>query len=82
MSRTIFYGSKDVRAIEVRLYHVIQVKSDTSKWVTAELWNYQILLFVHGQVNGQNPLVQQRFACSKTDIFSYILRKRYIVGTH
>ena len=33
------------------------------------LWNYQILLLVHGQVNGQNPLDQPRFTCLKIDIF-------------
>ena len=33
------------------------------------VWNYQILLLVHGQVNDPNPLVLSRFTCPKTDIF-------------
>ena len=37
------------------------------------LWYYQILLLVHGQVNGQNPLVQPRFNCPKIDIFFLFL---------
>ena len=44
--------------------------------------NYQILLLVEGQVNGQNPLVQPRFTCPKIDIFSYFSKKTYGVGTH
>ena len=41
------------------------------------VWNYQILLLVHGQVNGQNPLVQPRFTCQKIVIFSYFSKKTY-----
>ena len=48
----------------------------------AGLWNYQILLFVHGQVNGQNPLVQTRFTRPKFYIFSYFSKKTYFVGSH
>ena len=40
------------------------------------------LLLVHGQVTGQNPLVQPRFTCPKIVIFSYFSKKTYIVGTH
>ena len=51
------------------------------------MWNYQILLLVHGQVNGQNPLAQPRFTCPKIDVFffvffSYFSKKTYVVGTH
>ena len=46
------------------------------------VWNYQILLLVHGQVNGQNPFVQPRFTCRKIVIFSYFSKKTYVVGTH
>ena len=41
--------------------------------------NYQILLLVHGQVNGQNPLVQPRSTCPKIVIFSYFSKKTYVV---
>ena len=44
----------------------------------AGLWNYQILLFVHGQVNGQNPLVQTRFIRPKFYIF-LISRRKHIL---
>ena len=44
--------------------------------------NYQALLLVHGQVNGQYPLVQPRFTCPKIVIFSYFSKKTYVVGTH
>ena len=30
------------------------------------------LLFVHGQVSGQSPLVQPRFTCPKIDIFLFL----------
>ena len=33
------------------------------------LWNYQILLLVDGQISGQNPIIQPRFACPKIGIF-------------
>ena len=47
------------------------------------LWNYQILLLVNGQVNGQNPLVQPRLTCLKIDIFLSSQRKHnYVVVTH
>ena len=36
---------------------------------------YPILVLAHGQVNGQNPLVQPRFTCLKRDIFSNFLKK-------
>ena len=35
----------------------------------AWLWNYQILVLAHGQVNGQNPLVKPIFTSPKIDIF-------------
>ena len=39
------------------------------------LWNYQILLLVYREVNGQNPLVQPGFTCLKIDIFLMSGRK-------
>ena len=42
------------------------------------LWNYQILLLVHGQVSGQNLHVQPKFTCPKVDIFLASLRKRML----
>ena len=42
----------------------------------AGMWNYQILLLVHIQVNSQNPLAQLRFSCPKIDIFLISRRKR------
>ena len=47
----------------------------------AGLWNYQILLLVHGQVNSQNPFVQPRFTCPKIE-YSYFWKKTYVVGAH
>ena len=51
-------------------------------YIVAGMWNYQILLLVHRQVNGQNPLAQPRFTCPKIESFSYFLKKTYFVGTH
>ena len=42
------------------------------------LWNFQILLLLHRQVNGQNPLVQPRCTCLKTDIFLISWRKHML----
>ena len=39
------------------------------------LLNYQILLCVHEQVNGQTPLVQSRLTCLKMDFFLISWRK-------
>ena len=46
--------------------------------ISPGLWNNQIILLVHGQVNGQNPLAQQRFACLKIDIF-LISGRKYVL---
>ena len=35
-------------------------------------------LFLHRQVNGQNPLVQPRFTCLKIDFF--LISQRKIIG--
>ena len=43
--------------------------------VKAGLWNYQILLLVHGQVHSQIRLVQPRFTCPKINIFVISGRK-------
>ena len=48
----------------------------------ARMWNYQILLLVQGQVNGQNSLAQPRFTCPKICIYSYFSKKTYVVGIH
>ena len=50
--------------------------------INSGMRNYQILLLVQGQVNGQNPLVQPRFTCPKIVIFSYFFKKTYVVVTH
>ena len=43
------------------------------------LWNYQILLVVHGQIKGENPLVQPRFTYPKINIFLTSRRKRMLL---
>ena len=50
-----------------------------SIWTDTGLWNYQILLLVHGEVNGQNPLVQPTFTCQKIDSF-LIYRRQHCCG--
>ena len=54
--------------------------STISQHHDAGVWNYQILLLVHGQVNGQNPLVQPRFTCPKILIFFLFLKENIFCG--
>ena len=42
------------------------------------LWNYHILLRVHGQLNGQNLFVRLRVTCPKIDIFPISHRKHML----
>ena len=39
---------------------------------TLGLWKYQILLLVHGQINGQNPFAQPRVTCPKLTFFWFL----------
>ena len=55
-------------------YHTIYFQEEEGKMST-RLWNYQTLLFVHRQENGQNLLVQSRFTCPKIYIFLISQRK-------
>ena len=48
--------------------------------ILAGVWNYQILLLVHGQVNGRNPLDQPRFTCLKIGIYFLFLEKTICCG--
>ena len=43
------------------------------------LWNYQILLLVHTQVNSQNSFVQLRFTCLKVHIFLISWKKKMLL---
>ena len=71
----------------IKLWNVLSLKIDNNcvnshkKRHTGRIVELSIFLLVHGQVNGQNPLVQTRFTCLKTDIFPISLRK-HVVGTH
>ena len=40
-----------------------------------KLVEFSNILLVHGQIKGQNPLVQPRFTCPKIDIFLFLGRK-------
>ena len=66
--------SQEIPPLKVHLYLFLLMLQRQHSLVSylnpsAGLWNYQILLLVHGQLNGQNPLVQPRFTCPKTDIW-------------
>ena len=43
-------------------------------------WNYLILLLVHGQVNGQNPLAQPNLLTRRFDIFFLYLKENIHCG--
>ena len=64
-------------------YFATFLQRETTSASIAGLWNYQILFFVNGQVNGQNPLVQQRFTCPNIDIFLISQKQeKCVVDTH
>ena len=80
--KNIFANSVGYPEMFQRSFHVCVQYNEKS---IAGVWNYQILLLVHGQVNGQNPenpLVQPRFTCPKIVVFSYFSKKTYVVGIH
>ena len=69
--------SSGITYLELHVYDTLVIKS-----VWPGVRNCKILLLVHGQVNGHNPLVQPRFTSPKIDIFSYFSKKTYVLGTH
>ena len=72
-----------VYAVELSKLSTLSISSVISfkgRCIYTGMWNYQILLLVHGQVNGQNPLAQPRFTCPKINGFFLFLEENIGCG--
>ena len=74
-----YQGPEDYVNVKHIYIHVV-MDVVFSNFITC-LWTSKWSLLVHGQVNGQNPLIKSRFTGLKIDIF-LISQRRLVGDTH